>query len=225
MPRSSSAALMKIIMPPLWPTSATGPVRTASGRSSVRVTSELLAQTLPMQLGPEHAEAGFRDDGRKLAAEPCALAVEGFAEAGREHRGAARTRGCPAAQRLRDACGRNQHHQMIGRLRQRLEIRIAGLVPNLVAARIDEMDRARKPVTIEIAPDPRRPAAGAIAGADQHDVARRRERRDLPLRGLEIQTVLPQWLRGAISACARRRSREGALMNRALLLAQCPPVL
>ena len=31
-------------MPPLWPTSATGPSRSLSGRSSVRVTSRLLAQ-------------------------------------------------------------------------------------------------------------------------------------------------------------------------------------
>ena len=47
----------------------------------------------------------------------------------------------PAAAPLRSVCddagGRHQHHHMVGRLRQRLEIRIAGLVPNLVAARID----------------------------------------------------------------------------------------
>jgi hypothetical protein len=55
MPRSSSAALMKIIMPPLWPTSAAGPGRTARRRSSVKVTRRLLAQILPMQLGPETA--------------------------------------------------------------------------------------------------------------------------------------------------------------------------
>ena len=42
-------------MPPLWPTSATGPGRTVSGRSSVKVTNLLLEQTLPMQLGPETA--------------------------------------------------------------------------------------------------------------------------------------------------------------------------
>ncbi len=53
MPRSSSPELAKIIMPPLWPTSATGPSRSVSGRSSVSVTSRLLAQTLPMQFGPE----------------------------------------------------------------------------------------------------------------------------------------------------------------------------
>jgi hypothetical protein len=54
-PRSCSAWLVKIIMPPLCPTSATGPGRTASGRSSVMVTSRLLEQTLPMQFGPETA--------------------------------------------------------------------------------------------------------------------------------------------------------------------------
>ena len=42
-------------MPPLWPTSATGPGRTVSGRSSVSVTSRLLEQTLPMQFGPDTA--------------------------------------------------------------------------------------------------------------------------------------------------------------------------
>jgi hypothetical protein len=76
---------------------------------------------------------------------------------------------------------------MIGRFGQRFEIRIAGPVPNAVAARIDEMDRARKLVAIEIAPDARRPAAGAVAGADQNDVARRREGGDFLLAGFEIQ--------------------------------------
>ncbi len=55
MPRSSSAAFKKIIMPPLWPTSAMGPSRSSSGRSSLSVTKRVLAQILPMQLGPDTA--------------------------------------------------------------------------------------------------------------------------------------------------------------------------
>ena len=54
MPRSSSATFMKIIMPPLWPTSA-GPFAQQHGRSSLSVTRRVLAQILPMQLGPETA--------------------------------------------------------------------------------------------------------------------------------------------------------------------------
>jgi hypothetical protein len=143
-------------------------------------------------VGARYAQAGFRDHRLELAAERGGLMVEGFAEAGREHGGAARACGRAAAQCFRDRGRRHQHHQVIGRFRQRLEIRIAGFLPDLVPPRIDEMDRARKLVAVEIAPHPRRPAARAVAGADQHDIAWRRERRDLSFRGFEIQSVLLQ---------------------------------
>ena len=42
-------------MPPLWPTSAMGPSRSSSGRSSLSVTRRVFAQILPMQLGPDTA--------------------------------------------------------------------------------------------------------------------------------------------------------------------------
>ena len=191
MPRSCSPELAKIIMPPLCPTSATGPCCSVSGRSSVSVTSLLLAQTLPMQLGPDtprpvssisadssrpSAAASVSKDSPKPAENTVALRAPAAA---------------PAAQCFDHARCRHQHDQMVGRLGQRLEIRIAGLVPDFRAARIDQMDRPRKFIAVEVAPHPRRPASRTVAGADQDDVARRRERFDFLLRGFEIQVWPP----------------------------------
>jgi len=76
---------------------------------------------------------------------------------------------------------------MVGRLRQCLEIGIAGLAPDLAPARIDEIDRPGEFVAVEIVPDARGPAPRPVAGADQNDVARRREGGDFLLAGFEIQ--------------------------------------
>ena len=113
-------------MPPLWPTSATGPARSRSGRSSVSVTRRLLAQMFPMQFGPETASPVSAITRGEFAAELGALGVKAFAEARREHRGAARARGRAAAQHFRHARRRHQDDEVIGRLGQRGEIRIAG---------------------------------------------------------------------------------------------------
>src|SRR5262245_29941575 len=83
---------------------------------------------------------------------------------------------------------------MIGRLRQRLEVRIAGLVPDLLAARIDQIDGAGEFVAVEVAPHPRRPASGPVAGADQHCVARRRQCFDLLLGRLKIHQLNSSFL-------------------------------
>ena len=128
-----------------------------------------------------HREAGFRDDRGELAAEARGFRVEAFAEARGKNGGAARARRRARAQRVGDAGGRHQHDQMIGRFRQRLEIGIAGLVPDLGAARIDRIDRAGELILVKIAPDPRGPASRSVAGADQHGVARRGERFDFLL--------------------------------------------
>ena len=158
-----------------------------SGRSSVSVTRRLLAQTLPMQLGPETPSPVCAITAASSRAERGGLGVEAFAEAGGEHGGAARAGRGAALERLDHARGRHQHHHVVGRLGQRLEVRIAGRVPDLGAARIDQVDRSGKLVLIEIAPHARGPASGPVAGADQHGVARRGERLDFFLRTCEVQ--------------------------------------
>jgi hypothetical protein len=119
-----------------------------------------------------HREAGFRDNGGKLAAKAGGLGVVRFAEARGKHGGAARARRRARAQRFRHAGGRHQHDQMVGGLGQRLEVGITGLVPDFGAARIDRIDRAGELVLVQVAPHARGPAAGAVAGADQHGIAR-----------------------------------------------------
>ena len=74
-------------------------------------------------------EPGVGDHRGELTAELGAFGVEAFAKTRREHRGAACARGRAAAQQFRHARRRHQHDEVIGRLRQRGEIRIAGLVP------------------------------------------------------------------------------------------------
>ena len=143
-----------------------------------------------------HGEPGVRDHRGEFAAERGGLRIEAFAEAGGEHRGAARAGGGAALERLDHACRRHQHHHVVGRFGQRFEIRIAGLAPDLGAPRIDQIDRTGKLVVVEIVPYPRRPAAGSVAGADQNGVARRGERRDFVLGCFENSTD-----RSASAAC------------------------
>jgi len=126
---------------------------------------------------------------------------------------AASSRPSAASERV-DHGGRwHQHDHMVGILRQRMEIGIAGLVPDLTPARIDQIDRAGKFVAVEIVPDARRPAPRPVAGADQDDVARRGERRDLLLGRIEIQFDPPfGFLRGGSSqgdVTLRRQQSEG----------------
>ena len=149
-----------------------------------------------------HREAGFGDHRGELAPETGGLGVIGFAEARREHRGAARACRRAGAQRLGHAGRRHQHHQMIGRLRQRLEIGIAGLVPDRVAARIDRIDRTGELILVQVAPDPRGPAAGTIAGADQHRVARCGERFDLFLGFFQVHATVLSVIPDTSSVCA-----------------------
>src|SRR6185437_671424 len=169
-------------MPPLCPTSATGPSLRPSGRSSVSVTRRLLAQMLPMQFGPDTAS--------QVAAERFGPAVERLAEAGGEYRGAAGARGGAAAQQLGHGGCRHYHDQMVGRLRQGGEIRVAGRVENILAARVDQIDRAGKTVAVEIAPGARGPTAGTVADADHHGVTRLGQRRDLFLGCFQIHQML-----------------------------------
>ena len=98
---------------------------------------------------------GLRNGLGELAAECRGRRVEALAEAGGKHRGAAGARGSAAAQGLDHARRRHQHNKVIGRLRQRLEIGIAGLAPQVRSARIDQVDRSGELVAVEIVPHPR----------------------------------------------------------------------
>ena len=199
MPRSCSAWLVKIIMPPLWPTSATGPGRTASGRSSVSVTRRLLAQTLPMQFGPDTASpvsaitaASSRPSAAACASKPSPKPAENTVA----------LRAPAAAPRLSvsitPAAGTSTT-MWSGVSGSALKSGVAGLAPDLGSARIDQIDRPGKLVAVEIVPHPRGPAAGPVAGADQNGVARRGERRDLVLGRLEIiqRGQIIQWCMAA----------------------------
>src|SRR3979411_860654 len=122
-------------MPPLWPPSATGPGCTASGRSSVKVTRRLLAQTLPMQFGPDTPSpvcaitaVSSRPSAAALASKPSPKPAE--------KTGALRAPAGAALERVDDAGCRHQHDHMVGSLRQRLEIVVTGLLPDLAPARI-----------------------------------------------------------------------------------------
>ena len=157
-----------------------------------------------------HAEPGLRDDGCELTSERRGLAVEAFSEAGGENRGAACAGGGAAPERVDHAGCRHQHDHMVGGLRQRMEIGIAGLVPDLASARIDQIDRTGKFVAVEIVPDARRPASRPVAGADQDDVARRGERRDLLLGRVEIQFDPPV----SCFACSKQPGRFHAKRER-----------
>ena len=100
-----------------------------------------------------------------------------------------------------------------GGSRQRLEIRDSRACSQIsLAARIDQIDRAGKFVALEIAPYARRPASRPVAGADQHDVARRGERLDLLLGRFEVQfippfRVLPR--RSSLGAPSRQTQSDG----------------
>ena len=65
------------------------------------------------------------------------------------------------------------------------EAAIAAHVPDLVAARIDRIDRAGKLIAAQVLERAQCPASGRIAGADDDDVARVEQRRDLGLRDLQ----------------------------------------
>ena len=147
-----------------------------------------------------HREPGVRDHGGELASEYGRFSVEAFAEAGREDRCAARAGGGAAPEGLDDARCRHQHHHVVGGLRQRFEVGIAGRVPDLGPARVDQVDRPRKFIALEIVPDARRPAARTIAGADQDGIAGRGERRNFLLRCIEIQ-----WVCAAVNGRRRRQ--------------------
>jgi hypothetical protein len=142
-----------------------------------------------MQFGPDTPRPGLRDNGRELASERRRLGIEALTEAGGKDRGAAGAGGGAALERIDDAGRRHQHDHMVGRLRQCLEIGIAGLAPDLAPARIDQIDRPGEFVAVEIVPDARGPAPRPVAGADQNDVARRGERRDLLLGRVEIHSA------------------------------------
>jgi hypothetical protein len=139
-------------------------------------------------------EPGLRDHVGELTSERGAVAIEAFAETGRKDRGAARARGGATLERFDDASRGHQHHQMIGRLRKRAEIAVAGLTPDLGSTRIDEVDRAGKLVAVEVVPHPRGPAARPVAGADQNDITRRGERRHLRLGCVEIHLGHLNWV-------------------------------
>ena len=125
-------------------------------------------------IGARHRDAGLPDGALQGLAEGAALRVAAFAEATREDRGAAR----PHLTGLRDGRGRgsarNQHHHMVGLLRQIAQRRIADLgFPHGLAARIDRIDPTRKAHALQRAPHAARPAAGPVARPHDRDIGGR----------------------------------------------------
>ncbi len=126
-------------------------------------------------------EPGLGDHVGQFAPKFGGILIEGLAETRREDRCAARSRGGAAAQQFRHTRRRHQDDEVVRRLRQRLEVRVASFVENLGPARIDQISGFRKVIAFEIAPHPRRPASRAIARADENGIARFGQRRDLLL--------------------------------------------
>ena len=120
----------------------------------------------------DHRDAGALDRFAQLCAAFAALRVAAFAEAGGIDGGAARAGAAAVLQNLDGGFGRREDREMVGRLRQRVELRIAGRAPDIVAVRIDRKDLPGKSEPLEIVVDALRPVAGAVRCADQNDVVR-----------------------------------------------------
>ena len=129
-------------------------------------------------VGAGDGQPGFGDHCGEFTAKRGGLRIERLTEARGEHRGAARAGRGAAAQQFRHGRRRHHDHEMVGRLGQRGEVRIAGRVENFRPPRIDQIDRAGKSVALEIAPRPRRPASRPVAHADHHRIARFGQCRD-----------------------------------------------
>ena len=132
---------------------------------------------------PGDRKPGFGDRFVQRRRERLGGGILGFAKARRHDGGAARSGRCGGAQRVRHLRRRDHHHHMVRRLGQLGEAAIAAHVPDLVAARINRIDRAGKLVAAQVLERAQCPASRRIAGADDDDVARIEQRRDLGLRG------------------------------------------
>ena len=186
---------MKIITPPLCPTSATGPP--AKGKFAIlgeRHESRRGAD-VAHAIGAGRAKPRLRERRAQVRAERGARPALAFAEAGGEDRCAARARRRARADHARHMGRGRQHHEMIGLFRKGREIGVAGAVPDFGAAGIHRVDRPGKAVAVEIAPDARRPASRLVAGANQHDVPGRDKRADPCSRSGEVQDVSSSWVR------------------------------
>ncbi len=130
-------------------------------------------------IGAGDREPGLRDRRLEPGRQRAGTWIEGFAEAGGEHGGAACAGPARLDQRIGHESRRDDHHHVVGGLRQLGVGAIAARVPDLVAARIERIDRARKLVAVDVAPHPLRPVARRVAGAQDHHVARIEQRIDL----------------------------------------------
>ncbi len=140
---------------------------------------------IPHAVGAGDGEPGLGDDRRERTAAREPVGILRLAEARGEHGGATRPGRGTGAQRVGDARGRNEHDEMIGRLRQVAQIGIAAHAPDLGPPGIERIDRAGKAAALQVAPHALGPASRPVAGADDDDVLRCRERADEAPRGLE----------------------------------------
>ena len=193
MPRSSSAAFKKIIMPPLWPTSAMGPSRSSSGRSSLSVTKRVLGADIAHAIGAGHRKPGLGDHRFKLAAERSGVACC-------RPRRSLRKTPWRCARRPRRRCATPPARRAPAPARRdgraapaAIEVGITAVAGDFGAARIDQIKRPRKFVLLEIAQDAPRPASRPVVGADQHRVARLGERFDFFLRASRSNASRSTW--------------------------------
>lgn len=126
------------------------------------------AKTVGSDDAQEMRPGGLQHGGLQLSS----LGIVAFGEPGADHHDAARTAVAQLPDQPRDRRGRRANDGEVRRLRQAVDIGVAGLVQQPGKAGIDEVERAGEATVLEVPCDNGADVARPVAGADQRHASR-----------------------------------------------------
>ena len=199
--------------PPLCETSPTGPVRSGSARSALKVADAVakVEHAVAVRAADEQATLGGQPLERGLAR----LAYRpGLAEAARQDDGGADAALDRRLQESRHLLGRDRHHHDIGGRGCGRQVGIAGQAEDVGIFRIDGEDAATVAEALQVGDDARR-APHALRGADHRDARRLHQWREIHGPSCRRGVVAPRDRTRAWVTRARRLSLQARRLSNA----------